>query len=71
MGVLAWVGFAVFWSVSGVWGARIIVDLWFSGGLLDLRPKGLPLEYVILGLLFGPINLLLAGAWWAMGMGRS
>lgn len=60
----------VVWVVSGLAGFRLILDAWFSGSLSDLRPAGMPLSYIALALVGGPINLLLAMAWIAMGMGR-
>lgn len=63
-------GCLVAWSTTGVIGARWLHCLWFSGGLRDLRKDYLPDYALLLGMFLGPLNLLIAGTFYAFGLGR-
>lgn len=70
MSTALWALLAVLWVPSGLLGSVWILDMWFSGSLKDYRPKGLPLRYAILGVICGPINLVVAVLFFAVGLGR-
>jgi hypothetical protein len=57
------------WVASGIAGVRAILNLWYSGILRDMRPQRLDAWYIVVGAIFGPTYLLIAAAWYLMGMG--
>jgi hypothetical protein len=58
------------WAFVGISGAQAIYCMWFSGKLRHLRRSPIPIDYYVLGVLFGPLNIIIAAMFWLIGIGR-